>query len=134
MYDANKILIGLVIFLGLMTYPVWSGLGRAVPAPKPEIETPEIQKMEKKRCVEETHYMKTTHMQLLNQWRDEALRRGEREYTNARGEKILMSLQLTCMKCHSNKDKFCDSCHNYTGVKPYCWDCHLTPKQIKEGI
>ncbi len=30
-----------------------------------------------------------------------------------------MSLQNGCMKCHSNKKKFCDECHNYMAVKPY---------------
>ena len=36
-----------------------------------------------------------------------------------------MSLQNECMRCHSNKKKFCDECHNYMAVKPYCWDCHI---------
>jgi cytochrome c oxidase subunit 2 len=39
-----------------------------------------------------------------------------------------MSLQNTCMHCHSNKQKFCDECHTYVAVKPYCWDCHIAPK------
>lgn len=134
MYDTNKILAGLAIFLGLMTYPVWSGVGRTAPPPKPELDTPEIQKMYKKQCVEDKQYMKTTHMQMINEWRDDVLREGKRDYINARGEKVVMSLQNTCMKCHANKDKFCDSCHTYTGVNPYCWDCHLGPKQMKEGL
>jgi hypothetical protein len=33
------------------------------------------------------------------------------------------------MECHSNKTKFCDQCHNYMGVAPYCWDCHIAPKE-----
>jgi hypothetical protein len=35
-----------------------------------------------------------------------------------------MSLEDTCFKCHSNTSQFCDSCHTYAGVQPYCWDCH----------
>ena len=37
------------------------------------------------------------------------------------------SLTLECLSCHSNKDKFCDECHEYLKVKPYCWDCHIIP-------
>jgi hypothetical protein len=43
-----------------------------------------------------------------------------------------MSLQNGCMRCHSNKKKFCDECHNYMAVKPYCWDCHIQPKEKEE--
>jgi hypothetical protein len=38
---------------------------------------------------------------------------------------------VTCLECHSNKTKFCDQCHNYLDVQPYCWDCHLVPKESK---
>jgi hypothetical protein len=33
----------------------------------------------------------------------------------------------TCMQCHTSKKKFCDTCHAYASVTPYCWDCHLAP-------
>ncbi|HID97609.1 MAG TPA: hypothetical protein EYP57_05405, partial [Thermodesulfobacteriaceae bacterium] len=94
-------------------------------------DTPAIQQLEKKECVENTAFMRSTHMQLLNDWRDQALREGNREYVNHKGEKITISLQNTCMKCHSNKEAFCDKCHTYAGVKPYCWDCHIAPKGNK---
>jgi len=29
-----------------------------------------------------------------------------------------MSLSQTCLGCHSNKEKFCDACHNYSGSSP----------------
>ena len=29
-----------------------------------------------------------------------------------------------CLDCHKNKSNFCDKCHDYMGVKPYCWECH----------
>jgi nitrate/TMAO reductase-like tetraheme cytochrome c subunit len=40
-----------------------------------------------------------------------------------------MSLSQTCLGCHSNKEKFCDSCHTYSGVKPNCWNCHVVPQE-----
>jgi hypothetical protein len=41
-----------------------------------------------------------------------------------------MSLTNTCItQCHSNKAKFCDRCHDYMNVQPWCWDCHNFPKE-----
>ena len=45
-----------------------------------------------------------------------------------------MSLTNTCLGCHSNKAQFCDQCHNYLEVTPYCWDCHVDPITIGELI
>ncbi len=131
MYDTGKIIVGLAIFVGLVTAPIWLNKGKAAPKPTPKLDTPVIQQLEKKECVESREFMRSTHMQLLNQWRDQALRKGVRTYINKKGEKILISLQNTCMKCHSNKEQFCDVCHNYTDVKPYCWDCHFIPEGRK---
>lgn len=131
-YNARSIIIGLAIFLGLVTLPFWYNMGKAAPAPKPSLDTPVIQKMKTKQCVESTPYMRSSHMQLLNDWRTWVVRDGVREYQSHSGNiKYNMSLQNTCMECHSNKSKFCDECHNYAGVTPYCWTCHLEPKENK---
>ena len=79
--------------------------------------------------IEPKDFMKTQHMKILDQWRNEVVRDGERYYTGNSGKMYYKSLQVTCMECHSNKSKFCDQCHNYTGVVPYCWDCHIQPKE-----
>ncbi|MCF7809732.1 hypothetical protein K9N50_01950 [bacterium] len=34
----------------------------------------------------------------------------------------------SCIECHSNKEQFCDRCHTYMSVDPYCWDCHIIPE------
>ena len=65
--------------------------------------------------------------------RDDVVRRGDRFYINAHGEQVEKSLSNTCLSCHQNKDKFCDRCHNYMGVEPYCWDCHIIPKEVAGG-
>ena len=67
-------------------------------------------------------------MTLLNQWRDSVVRNGERVYVADDGTKYNMSLTKTCLDCHANREKFCDECHNYVGLEPYCWNCHVTPK------
>ena len=75
--------------------------------------------------------MTTQHMKMLDQWRNEVVRDSERFYTSSTGKMYEKSLQNTCMECHSNKSKFCDQCHNYIGVDPFCWDCHIEPKENK---
>jgi hypothetical protein len=130
MYDGWKIIVGLIIFVGIVTFPFLYDMGKAaVPPPKPNIDTPEIQKMAEKKCVETKSFMRAEHMVMLNDWRDLVVREGNRIYTASDGKEYVMSLQNTCMKCHSNKKKFCDECHNYLAVKPYCWDCHIQPRE-----
>ncbi len=131
MYNAGKILIGLIIFFGLATFPFFYNMGKAIAKPEPKVDTPEIMKLAKqdRKCVESREFMRAEHMQLLNEWRDSVVRSNTRVYVNAEGKKFDMSLQNTCMRCHSNKKKFCDECHNYMAVKPYCWDCHIAPKE-----
>jgi hypothetical protein len=124
MYGTGRIIPALIIFLGIMTSPIWYNLGNASKPPKPE------KPKDYKECVEPTQFMRTTHMQLLNDWRDDILREGgTRKGVTANGTEYVRSLQNGCMKCHSDKKKFCDVCHTYTSVKPYCWDCHLQPKE-----
>jgi len=128
MYDAGKILTGLIIFLALITVPFWYNAlisGQADYRPEPKLATSE------KQCVAPTDYMKAAHMDFLNRWRDSVVRRGNRMFTTFTGKEIEMSLSNTCMSCHSNKTDFCDKCHTYVGVSPYCWDCHLEPQEVR---
>ena len=130
MYDKGKIVIGIVIFVLLFTSPFWySSLpGKSSAAPEREL-TPKAKQA--KQCVEPKQFMVESHMQMLNQWRDGAIREGNRVYVASDGKEYVVSLQNTCMECHSNKTKFCDQCHNYAGVTPYCWQCHIEPKEKK---
>lgn len=134
-YNADKIIPGLLIFIAIMTFPFWYSRGKAAPAPQPKLDTPVIQQMSVKQCILPTPEMRTNHMQLLNTWRTEVVRNTNRLYVAADGKTYTMSLQNECMKCHSNKTQFCDQCHTYagmqTGVVPYCWTCHVAPKENK---
>jgi hypothetical protein len=129
MYDGGKIIAGLIIFIGLVTFPFFYNMGKANAKIEPKIDTPAIEELAEKKCVEPKEFMRTEHMKLLNQWRDWAVRDGNRIYEGAEGKKYEISLQNSCMHCHSNKKNFCDKCHNYMAVKPYCWDCHIAPKE-----
>lgn len=132
MYDENKIIPIIIVFVILVTFPLWYNLGKAAPAPDPKIDTPVIQAMTDKKCIEPKETMKTTHMKILDEWRNDVVRGDyNRQMTTADGRVFEKSLQNGCMKCHSNKTKFCDQCHNYMEVKPFCWDCHIAPKETK---
>ncbi len=129
MHDKGKIIAGLVIFVILAIFPVFYNSDKSSAVPKPDLDTPLIQQLEEQKCVESKSFMRAQHMQLLDDWRDAVVRGGDRIYVNAEGKKFNMSLQNTCLNCHSNKEQFCDRCHTYTNVKPYCWDCHLSSKE-----
>lgn len=134
MYNSGKILLGILIFLILFTSPFWysKATGQADYYPNPEIATKGLPGLD--RCVMDTDYMRSSHMDLLNTWRHDVVRRGERIFTNPDGKQFMKSLTKTCMKCHYNKAQFCDKCHDFMAVgEPDCWNCHVEPKQ-QEGI
>jgi len=125
MYNKGTIIPGLIIFVLIVTFPLWfNAFSTASPVPKPELPPGG-----EKQCVAPASVMRSSHMQMLNEWRDDVLRNGNRVAVIADGKEYRKGLQLACMKCHTNKEKFCDSCHEYSSVKPYCWDCHLTPTE-----
>ncbi len=126
MNDKKWIMLGLAIFLVLFLSPLWYNFlikaGKAAPAP--ELVLTEKAKAAK-QCVMSTEYMTAEHMQLLDLWRHSVVRNAKREFVNPEGKAFNMSLSNTCLDCHSNKADFCDRCHNYASVRPYCWDCHI---------
>ncbi len=127
MYDATKIVGGLAVFVILATSPLWYNAISAAPAEPPKLPKPPNGAAQ---CVEEVGYMRASHMELLDQWRDTVVRDNQRTYVSKlSGKEFEMSLQKTCGDCHSNKAEFCDACHDYTAVQPYCWTCHLEPQE-----
>jgi hypothetical protein len=127
MYDAGKIVAGIAVFLVLVTSPLWFN---ALSADSPE--PPQLPKPANgaTQCVEDTEWMRASHMDLLNEWREEVVRSNERLYTSElTGVAYEKSLTRTCLGCHERKAEFCDSCHTYMAVSPYCWDCHVDPKE-----
>jgi hypothetical protein len=127
MYDTGKVLLGIVIFVALAASPLWYNaiVGTSMEAPELKLPT------NSQQCIEATDYMRANHMDMLNVWRDQVVREGQRVYVASNGERHVMSLTKTCLGCHSNKAEFCDRCHNYMEVSPFCWDCHVDPKEVQ---
>ncbi|MBU0520384.1 sulfate reduction electron transfer complex DsrMKJOP subunit DsrJ [bacterium] len=132
MNDKGKIVLGLIVFLVIMTFPMWYNfINGVVPFEDAVVQTANTPGKDK--CVRAADYMRTQHMDLLNEWRQEVVRNGDRYTEDAYGNKIEKSLSNTCMDCHSNKEEFCDRCHNYMAVAPYCWDCHVLPAEVQQA-
>ena len=88
MYDSGKIITGLAIFVLLTISPLlFNAIGGEGHIPNPE------KPVGKKQCVQDTQFMRTSHMQLLNEWRDEVVRTGDRQYQIVDGVKYQKSLQ-----------------------------------------
>ncbi len=115
---------GLVIFIVAATFPIWftATIGNSESRPLPEPPADETE------CVEAKEYMTGNHMQLLDEWRDDVVRGEQRFYTSKNGKSFEMSLTETCLKCHVDRDKFCNRCHDYANIDPNCWECHVDPK------
>ena len=126
MYNKGLVITGIVIFVVFFTSPFLIGLVKSGPPPEPEL-SPKAKLA--KQCVEAKEYMVESHMQMLNDWRNEAVRNGKRVYVATDGREFTVSLQNTCMDCHNNKSTFCDKCHTYAEANPYCWECHIMPKE-----
>ena len=74
MYDSGKIFLGLIIFIGLFTYPTWYVFTSGETAMKPDLVLPERE--DQQECVYSAEYMRASHMDLLNDWRDKVVREG----------------------------------------------------------
>ena len=127
MYNSGKIILGIIIFAALFTAPLWMNLSGEKAYLVPDIVYP----VNSEECIYEKEYMRAYHMDILDEWRDKVVREDIR-FTEIKGERMEMSLSKTCMKCHVTKEEFCDRCHEYLGVTPYCWECHIMPLEVNE--
>ncbi|MBF0201449.1 MAG: sulfate reduction electron transfer complex DsrMKJOP subunit DsrJ [Desulfamplus sp.] len=126
----NAIIAGLVVFVATALFPFWFNIGGSNAAP--EIELSERAKAAR-YCVLEKYDMRAEHMSLLDEWRDSVVRDADRLYKGTNGKSFNMSLSTgedSCLGCHTDKEKFCDRCHNFVSVAPYCWECHTTPEEV----
>ena len=87
MGDKGKILFGLSVFVILVTFPFWGRLAGGEPeVGRAELVYPDLSKAT--ACVEDSAWMTANHMNLLNEWRDDLVRKGEGEYISSTGKNV----------------------------------------------
>ncbi len=139
MNSKSGVIVGLVIALVVLTVPFWYALGQQFmgkSVSKPSVPKP----TNAEKCIEEN--MRARHMQVIDEWRNAVVREGVTDpYRASDGNEYERSLTKTClMQCHSTEEepktdeagtvlpvqeRFCQECHEYTNIRPNCWDCHL---------
>jgi len=120
MYKGGRIIASLIIFVGLFTIPFFYNMGKANAGP--EIDAQQLANLQ---SIEPSINMLADHPQLFNQWRNQFVQNGQTVYINSEGKAIDISLEKLV---GDPSNQFCVSCHNYTAVKPTCWDCHSGPE------
>ena len=140
MYKPAKIIVALVIFAVIVSFPIWHSIGNDSTIPDVEIslDTPVINAMgDDAHCIYDADYMRANHMKILKDWKVEVVRNGNRMVVTEDGQEYLASLQNTCFECHSNYEDVCLKCHEYANVDPSCWECHVEPtvaSVVSEGV
>ncbi|MDR2492407.1 MAG: sulfate reduction electron transfer complex DsrMKJOP subunit DsrJ [Coriobacteriales bacterium] len=128
MYKGARVLAFLLVFLSIVTAPLFLNWGKTTAAPEITVDKQAAGRVSGQggavACVEPVEIMSSEHMQLLGSWRDLVVREGKTHYVSSDGRMFEMSLDDSCLSCHSNREEFCDSCHEYMSVEPSCWNCH----------
>ena len=74
-------------------------------------------------CVEDATYMRYRHMELLKKTREDVIRHGIRSGVTLSG----------CGRCHVNRDRFCNRCHEAASVVLDCFGCHYYPDSASDA-
>jgi hypothetical protein len=76
------------------------------------------------KCVRDTLYMRFHHMDLLKEIREQVVREG-----------ILTDVTLAdCRKCHADRSRFCNQCHNKVNLNLDCFGCHNYPESPQQPV
>ncbi len=111
----------ILIILSPLAYSLFSNVLRVgVETSQPFLERPDPKYQE---CVRDTLYMRFRHMELLKEIREEFVRYGNR------GEVSLQS----CRGCHTNREAFCNRCHNAVSLNLDCFGCHYYPETVSQS-
>jgi hypothetical protein len=120
MYHKGYVALGIILFLALLAMPYWVSAGKI----KYEVIREELVPSKGTDCIHDKDWMSSYHMELLNKWRELAVRDGVRHYHTENG---VFNVTLTeCWQCH-DYEGFCAKCHDFMSVEPVCWECHYNP-------
>ena len=94
MRDRGYIIAGLVVFLALITFPVWWNVAQGKTSKGPDLKLPAAAKaMRGAHRVHEELAHGTAY-----RWREEVVRKGNRTFTSYDGKSYNMSLSGTCLR------------------------------------
>ncbi len=123
MYHKGYIVLFIIVILAIVSSPViLANSGKGFEDIRNYLEKPKGD-----RCVESKDFMIANHMELLNKWREMAIREGKRLYMSETYGVIYNASINECFRCHAYED-FCEKCHEFGGVHIYCWTCHTPPE------
>ena len=128
MYSTKWVIAGILVFLIAVTLPVWYNAAMGEQITPPKLVLPK----NKKHCVESESYMISDHMELLVKWREMNVRDGKVFYVSKTYDVPYQTKLVQCFQCHKSYNDFCGRCHNFAGVRPYCFECHATPDLVKQ--
>jgi hypothetical protein len=118
MMDAGKLVGGLAIAALVAAGPLWVGAVRGAKSEAPVPPSGSAQ------CLEPKDSMRRNHPALLADWREQAVRFGQRTQRTSDGREVRIGLEETCLGCHGEASQFCERCHTQVGVTLSCWQCH----------
>jgi len=107
--------------------PIGFSLVWAVASPGAQIEQPFLQMPEgEEECVEDVAYMRFQHMDLLLEIRDGVVREGTKGQIVRNGTERTITLD-GCWECHTDRETFCNKCHDSVNLSLNCFRCHHDP-------
>jgi hypothetical protein len=111
------VILALIILTPIGFYAIRDAFSQSA---EPFLEMPDPKY---KECVRDTEYMRFNHWVLLKELREEVVRQGK---------EVDVALS-DCRDCHSNREHFCNECHNIANVHLDCFGCHYYPESPQES-
>jgi hypothetical protein len=105
-------ILALIILLPIGFYALRDAFSQGA---EPFLEKPDPKYDE---CVRDVEYMRFNHWVLLKELREEVVREGK---------EVDVALS-DCRDCHTNRERFCNECHNIANVYLDCFGCHYYPE------
>lgn len=113
----TALILALIILLPIGFYTIRDAFSQNA---EPFLEMPAPEYTD---CVRDTEYMRFNHWVLLKELREEVVREG-------REVEVALS---DCRDCHTNRERFCNECHNVANVSLDCFGCHYYPESPQES-
>lgn len=126
MVSKPKVIVVTAVFAVILLFPfIYNAVGTGMFS---EVKRPQVVIEKSGQCIKYTGYMRRHHGDMLER---------NMELVQKEGMTNVVGLN-DCRKCHSNREEFCDRCHDYVGVYAVndstgCFTCHDYPKTKKEA-